>query len=88
VQLHVCRMCRFYDPRVPKGCREDDAEEVRDKARANFCDYFKPSAQAHDLAFVAADAQARAQLDSLFGEGGDGESGGDDAASAADDLFK
>lgn len=87
VQLHVCRMCRFYDPAVTKQCREDDAEEVREKARANFCDYFKPSTGAHDPNFVAADTKARSELDSLFGEGGS-DPGGNDSSSAADDLFK
>ena len=35
--LHVCRMCVYFDPAVPKQCREDDAEEVQEKERANFC---------------------------------------------------
>ena len=87
IQLHVCRMCRFYDPRVAKQCREDDAEEVREKERPNFCDYFKPSADAHDPNFAAAENKSRDQLDALFGDG-DSEGGGDDAGSAADDLFK
>jgi hypothetical protein len=40
--LHVCRMCEFFDPNVPKQCKEDDAEEVFEKERLNFCDWFKP----------------------------------------------
>ena len=46
--LHVCRMCEFYDPSVAKSCREPIAEEVTDKERANFCDYFRgrPGVQA------------------------------------------
>ncbi|NIT67742.1 MAG: hypothetical protein GWM93_13850, partial [Gemmatimonadetes bacterium] len=39
--LHVCRMCEFYDTSVAKSCREPIAEEVTDKERANFCDYFR-----------------------------------------------
>lgn len=38
--LHTCRQCRFYDPRVYNECREPQAERVLDKARSNFCDYF------------------------------------------------
>jgi len=91
VQVHVCRMCTHFAPQVVKQCREDDAEEVREKARANFCDYFKPSATAHDPGFAAADDQARGQLAGLFGEA-DQDSvsldDSDEAASAADDLFK
>lgn len=48
VYLHVCRMCSFFDPNVPKQCREDDAEEVSDKEKLNFCEWFKPSATAFD----------------------------------------
>ena len=86
VQLHCCRMCVYYDPRVPRQCREDDAEDVRDKFTANFCDYFKPSPDAHDPRFAAADARARDALASLFG---DGEGGPDESpATDADKLFK
>ena len=45
-ELHVCLMCEFYDTSVAKSCRETIAEEVKDKQRANFCDYFRPSDRA------------------------------------------
>lgn len=38
--LHCCLNCAFYDPSVSKQCREPAAELVREKAKANFCDYF------------------------------------------------
>ena len=41
-ELHACRLCRFYNPRIEGQCDQDHAEEVRGKMRANFCDYFKP----------------------------------------------
>ncbi len=40
--VHVCKNCDFYDPKVYNECREVAAEVVRDKERANFCDYFTP----------------------------------------------
>ncbi len=89
VQLHVCRMCTFYDQAVPRQCREDDAEDVKEKQRANFCDYFKLSLNAHDPRFSREDANARDQLGALFGD--DNKSpGADDAdpAAAAEDLFR
>ena len=46
--LHVCKMCVYFDPRVPRQCREDGAEEVGEKSRLNFCDWFKPSDSAFD----------------------------------------
>ena len=67
-ELHVCRLCEFYDPRVARSCREPVAEEVQEKTRANFCDYF----QIRPGAYVAPDAaqarQAKAQLEALFGD--------------------
>jgi len=44
-QTHVCRNCRFYAPGRPNECQEPAVERVIDKDRANFCDWFEPSAQ-------------------------------------------
>jgi hypothetical protein len=38
--LHCCLDCAFYDVSAPKQCREPVAEMVKDKKKANFCDYF------------------------------------------------
>ncbi|MEO8445347.1 MAG: hypothetical protein ABI567_10125 [Gammaproteobacteria bacterium] len=67
--LHVCRLCRSYDRSRPRQCREEDAEEVRDKERPNFCDWFKPRPGAFDAAGAAAESAAKAAADSLFGGG-------------------
>jgi len=66
-QLHVCRLCKSYDRARPKQCREEDAEEVRDKERANFCDWFKPRPGAFDAAGAAAESAAKCAVDALFG---------------------
>jgi len=65
--LHVCRMCEFYDTSVAKSCREPVAEEVKDKERANFCDYFRPRPDAYAPASSGAADAARAELEALFG---------------------
>jgi hypothetical protein len=65
-QLHVCRMCERFAPRLPKGCSEEDSPDVRDKKSANFCDYFKPSAKAYDPATQQAEQAAKSALDALF----------------------
>lgn len=65
-ELHVCRMCRFYDTRKAKSCAEPVADEVRDKERANFCGYFEPAAGRFAVGSGAED-RARNALDSLFG---------------------
>jgi hypothetical protein len=84
-------MCVHFDSAAIRSCREDDAEEVKEKERANFCDYFKPSADAFDADMAGAANSARTQLGSLFGEASetDDSAAGDGAAKKpADDLFK
>jgi len=85
-ELHVCRMCVAYDPRTARKCREDDAEEVKNKDQANFCDYFKPRPGAFNPALAAAERGARDALAGLFGESG--RSGGKPEESPADVLFR
>lgn len=84
-ELHVCRMCTAWDPRVPKKCREEGAEEVRGKDTANFCDWFRPRPGAFDPAIAAAEQRAQGQLAALFGAGTAAPS--DPGAAAADALF-
>ena len=68
-ELHVCKMCEWYSISVAKHCRETVAEEVKDKERANFCDYFKPRPDAYSVGNVDAATKAQAELDALFGGG-------------------
>ena len=62
--LHCCKGCEFYDPKVYNECHETSADRVLDKEAGNFCDYFsvatrppQPSAKVDD---------PRRKLDSLF----------------------
>ena len=66
--LHVCLMCREHDPSVSDGCREDRADFVLDKEKANFCDYFKPRSGAYQKKDESQVREARAKLAELFGE--------------------
>jgi len=88
-ELHVCRMCVNFARQLPTQCAEQDAEEVRVKDRANFCDWFRPAADAYSGEFSGPEQRARQQLDALFG--GDSKPAAspaaDDAASAAEALF-
>ncbi len=83
-------MCRFFDPAVTEQCTEDDAEEVREKIRANFCDYFKPGYGVFNSASAAAEDRARNSLDALFGaeDDDDVDQGGPDESNDAEDLFR
>ena len=66
-ELHVCKLCEWYNTSVAKHCREPIAEEVKDKERANFCDYFKPRPDAYSSAPLDEEAKAKSELDALFG---------------------
>lgn len=84
-ELHVCLSCEFYDIRVAKHCRETIAEEVKDKSRANFCDYFQVRANAFQPRDDTEERAARNQLDVLFGTNqktdAANETGGDQSSS-------
>lgn len=72
-ELHVCRMCEWYDPRVSDHCREERAEAVSDATRANFCDYFKLSTDTFSEKQNTKQSAAKAELEALFGGGGEKE---------------
>ncbi len=85
--LHVCRLCEFYDTRVARSCREPVADEVHDKERANFCGYFQPRPAAWQARDTQATATSRQALDALFADGGGEESAGSDSRRELDRLF-
>ena len=85
-ELHTCLMCRFHDPKLTDGCREERAEDVQEKARANFCEYLEPRAGAFQDRDQAPGAKARAELDALFG-GPKTEAAPDPAREELDKLF-
>lgn len=66
--LHVCKMCEHFDPAKPRQCREDGAEDVTDKERPNFCDWFKPADNAFDPDRKSAADEAEDALATLFGD--------------------
>ena len=61
---HACHNCDFYDPAYDNQCRENQAERVVDKDRANFCEYFAPRRVNPKQA--ATSTNPRAKLDALF----------------------
>lgn len=64
--LHCCLNCEFYDVSVSKQCREPAAELVKDKNRANFCDYFVFAEARPSKPSDAKVDRARKELDDLF----------------------
>jgi hypothetical protein len=63
--LRCCLNCVFFDRAASKQCRETVAELVREKEKANFCDYFV-FAENRIAASDAGSALARKALDDLF----------------------
>lgn len=87
-ELHVCRMCRFYDTAVANQCREPVAEPVLEKTRANFCGYLEPRADAWQPADRAPASEAEQQLEALFGGGSESrEPDAGDPLSQLESLF-
>ena len=81
-------MCRQFDPAVPRQCREDDAEDVVDKEKANFCEWFNPSETAFDPTLKGEADAAQQALESLFSEDDASAALSDDSLDEAEKLFK
>ena len=81
-------MCIYFDRSVPRQCLEDGAEDVVDKVKVNFCDWFKPSTTAFDPAMSAADARATSELAAIFSDEPASKPDADSTTQSAEDLFK
>ena len=84
--LHVCHMCQFFKPAGGGTCNEPMADDLRDREKANFCDYFRPKSGLSASADPEAQ-QSRARLDQLFGSD-DSDAKGGTAGSASGDEAK
>ena len=66
-QLHVCRMCRHWNPGLRTGCNETRAEDVNARESANFCEWFLLNRDAfHSTRKESETQSAHRQLDALF----------------------
>ena len=86
--LHVCKMCAFFSATAPRQCIEDGAEDVKEKERPNFCDWFKPSDSAYDAAAHAKAKSAESELEALFGDEPSADAATSLELSDAEKLFK
>lgn len=67
--VRVCKNCEHYDESAYNDCHETVADNVKDKERSNFCEYFRASQEgtgAGATKMSAAD-EAKARLAALFG---------------------
>lgn len=64
---HVCKNCRFYDLSYYNDCIETQAEWVKDKEKANYCDYFEPSTRIETRAEIKSSLEkTKTAFDQLF----------------------
>ncbi|MEW5804983.1 MAG: hypothetical protein AB1847_23095 [bacterium] len=69
--LHCCLNCALYSEYAPNKCREPQSEQVSDRERANFCDFFifADTAPGETPNKKKSEAEeARRKLDALFGK--------------------
>lgn len=64
--LRCCRNCRHYSPNAHNQCAEPQAEWVREKERANYCDYFAPRSSVAAAGTSDRPQDARARFEDLF----------------------
>lgn len=65
--LHCCMNCEYWDPGYRNQCRENIAEYVSDRARANHCTHLRLKSGERDKSEKDA---ALSRLESLFGKKG------------------
>ena len=64
----VCLNCKFYSPGSHWDCGENIREAVREKDRANFCDFFELSSNYKGSTGKNKEDDAKKDFDSLFGD--------------------
>jgi hypothetical protein len=72
-------MCKEFDGR--NSCNEPIAEDVTDREKANFCDYFSPSGAVFEKKVKEKQQNAKAQLAALFGDEPEVESSNEESLS-------
>lgn len=66
--LHSCLNCTNHDASLSRGCRENQADPVRDVERSNFCGWFtfRPASKDEGEAWVDPAEEARKAFEALF----------------------
>ncbi len=62
----VCLNCKWYNPSKPNACEEPVADEVMEKDRPNFCNFFQPSMDAHGESKASSDIDHLTAAEELF----------------------
>ena len=86
-QLHCCRQCQQFNPRLRADCDEPRAESHSEREKANFCDWFKLRHEFVEPGKNAPSVDHQAELDDLFAKNGDVTESPSDTRTQLDDLF-
>ena len=86
-QLHCCRQCQHYNPRLRADCDEPRAESHSEREKANFCDWFKLRREFVEPGEKAPSADHQTELDTLFGTDAGVTETPSDSRTQLDDLF-
>ena len=65
--LHCCRLCVHFSPRLTGQCDDDRADPPVQKENANFCEFFRPLSGAYEDARGSRRDAAQERLNALFG---------------------
>ena len=86
-QLHCCRQCQHYNPRLRVDCDEPRAESHSEREKANFCDWFKLRREFVEPGEKAPSVDHKAELNTLFGTSAGVAETSSDSRTQLGDLF-
>ena len=86
-QLHCCRQCQHYNPRLRVDCDEPRAESHSEREKANFCDWFKLRREFVEPGEKAPLVNHQTELNTLFGANAGVTKTPSDSHTQLDDLF-
>ena len=86
-QLHCCRQCQHFNPRVRADCDEPRAESYSEREKANFCDWHKLRREFVEPSEKAPSVDHQTELNTLFGANAGVAETSSDSRTQLDDLF-
>ncbi len=86
-QLHCCRQCQYFNPRLRADCDEPRAESQNEREKANFCDWFKLRHEFIEVGKNVPSVDHQAELNTLFGTNVNVTDSLPDTRTQLDDLF-
>ena len=86
-QLHCCRQCQHFNPRLRADCDEPRAESHSEREKANFCDWLKLRREFVEPGEKAPSVDHQTELNTLFGTDAGVSKTLSDSRTQLDDLF-